>query len=61
MKPVFAILIVLVAAIVAKPQLISGAVDILTIYSQNERFYLRSIPYDDESPSLRRVAVAKVF
>ena len=33
--------------------MISGSAEILTVYSQNERFYLKSIPYDDESPSLK--------
>ena len=44
---------VLLTSVVARAQMISGAVDVLTVYSQNGQFYLRSIPYDNESPSLR--------
>ena len=53
MKLVVLILTLLLASVVAKPQMISGAADIVTVYSQNGQFYLKSIPYDDESPSLR--------
>jgi len=31
----------------------SSAVRVITVYSQNERFYLTSIPHDNEIPSLR--------
>jgi hypothetical protein len=31
----------------------SSAVEIATVYSQNEKFYLKTIPYDNEVPSLR--------
>ncbi len=31
----------------------SGTAEIFTVYSQNERYYLKSIPYDDASPSLK--------
>ena len=61
MKQVTALLIVLFAGLIAHAQMISVAVDILTVYSQNARFYLRSIPYDNESPSLRgKTSVYKV-
>jgi hypothetical protein len=53
MKQLFALLMLLLACVVAQGQLIGGGADVVTIYSQNERFYLRSIPFDDESPSLR--------
>jgi len=54
MKPVVLILTLLLASVVARPQMFSGAADIVTVYSQNGQFYLKSIPYDDESPSLRK-------
>jgi hypothetical protein len=53
MKPVFLILTLLIMASVVSAQMVSGGADIITVYSQNERFYLKSIPYDDESPSLK--------
>lgn len=31
----------------------SSSVEVVTVYSQNELFYLRSWPFDNESPSLR--------
>lgn len=34
-------------------QTISSHIEIITTYSQDEKFYLKSIPYDNESPSLR--------
>lgn len=34
-------------------QTISSYVLIVTVYSQNEKFYLKTIPFDNESPSLR--------
>ncbi len=34
-------------------QTVSSAVDISTVYSQSEEFYLKTIPYDNESPTLR--------
>ena len=45
--------IILLVCVAARAQMINGAADVVTIYSQNERFYLKSIPYDDETPSLR--------
>lgn len=53
MKLVFVLLTLLMINSVAQGQMMSGGAEILTVYSQNERFYLKSIPYDDESPSLR--------
>lgn len=32
-----------------------STVETITVYSENAKFYLRSIPYDNESPSLRGV------
>ena len=31
----------------------SSLVEVVTVYSQNEAFFLRSFPFDNESPSLR--------
>ncbi|HJU91298.1 MAG TPA: DUF6794 domain-containing protein [Pyrinomonadaceae bacterium] len=53
MKPVLLIFTLFIISSVAQGQMISGSAEIFTVYSQNERFYLKSIPYDDESPSLR--------
>src|SRR5689334_15869317 len=33
-------------------QVFSSKVAVLTVYSQNNQFYLKSVPYDDEEPSL---------
>ena len=53
MKPLFLLLILLIVSSVGQGQATSGSAEILTVYSQNERFFLKSIPYDDEAPSLR--------
>ncbi len=34
-------------------QTISSHISIATVYSQNEKYFLKTIPYDNESPSLR--------
>lgn len=34
-------------------QATSSVAEIVTVYSQNEKYYLKSIPYDNEFPSLR--------
>jgi hypothetical protein len=36
-------------------QMTSSVAKIVTVYSENEQFYLRSIPHDNKSPSLRGV------
>ena len=53
MKPLFLLLTLLIISSVAQGQSYNGSAEIFTVYSQNERFYLKSIPYDDEAPSLR--------
>jgi len=53
MKQLTFAFIVLLACVAAKAQMFSGAVAVVTVYSQNEQFYLKSTSYDDESPSLR--------
>ena len=52
MKLAFPI-IVLAFAFSSWGQSFSSAVDIVIVYSQNEQFYLRSVPYDNESPTTR--------
>lgn len=53
MKAILILFIILVSISLANAQATSSAVDIVTVYSQNERFYLKSIPYDNEFPTLR--------
>src|SRR5262245_36969454 len=53
MKISVLILSILLSATVVKGQSFSSSVEVITTYSQNERYYLKSIPYDNESPSLR--------
>lgn len=53
MKIVLLILTVFLTTAVANAQMMSGSAEIVTVYSQNERYYLKSIPYDDASPSLK--------
>jgi uncharacterized protein DUF6794 len=52
MRLSLSILIVCLASSPAVAQLVSGGVSITTVYSQNERFYLRSVPFDDKIPTL---------
>lgn len=47
------LLLILFASIAASSQSYSSAVEISTLYSENGQYYLRSIPWDNESPSLR--------
>ena len=53
MRPILLLLTILIASSLACGQAMSGSAEILTVYSQNERYYLKSIPYDDASPSLK--------
>ena len=53
MKLIFLPVIFLLSGFVATAQMFTSAVEIATVYSQNEQFYLKSIPYDNESPSMR--------
>lgn len=61
MKVIFSTIAALVCAVISiSAQTISSAVEITTVYSQNKRFYLKSIPFDNESPTARgRTAVYK--
>jgi hypothetical protein len=53
MKIAFLMLTILISVTVATGQAITTVVYITTTYSQNGKFYLRSVPYDNEEPSLR--------
>jgi hypothetical protein len=53
MRISFSILIILISVTFVRGQATSGTVAVIKTYSQNEKFYLRSIPYDDVTPSLR--------
>src|ERR1044072_7095661 len=53
MRRALLILILLTFPAFTRGQAISSVVYVLTAYSQNGRVYLRSIPYDNELPSLR--------
>jgi hypothetical protein len=44
---------ILLSAIVVQGQATSSSVELVTTYSENGRFYLKSVPYDNEFPSLR--------
>lgn len=53
MKTIFLIFVVLIGSTFAVGQGSSSAVEIVTVYSQNEKFYLKSIPFDSDFPTLR--------
>lgn len=53
MKTIFLVLSILIGGIPVCGQATSSNVEVVTVYSQNEKFYLKSIPYDNEFPSLR--------
>lgn len=52
-KIAFLFLLLLLSVGTVSGQASSSAVEVVTIYSPNEQFYLKSIPYDDEFPTLR--------
>ncbi|MBS1796836.1 MAG: hypothetical protein JSS81_23625 [Acidobacteria bacterium] len=41
------------AAVFVSGQIISSSVEIVTVYSQSQKFFLKTVPYDNESPTLR--------
>jgi hypothetical protein len=53
MKTAFLILAILFVGSEAAAQVISGGVTIRTLYSQNEKFYLKSFPFDDRTLTLK--------
>lgn len=48
-----AIIFTLISAVTIAGQASSSSVEIITTYSQNGNFYLKSIPFDNEFPTLR--------
>ena len=56
MKIAFLVLSILFTGAEATGQMARSSVEIVTIYSQNEKFYLKSIPFDNEAPSLRGIS-----
>ena len=55
MKAALLIIVTLLFPTAAGGQAIGSDVEVVTTYSENGKFYLRSIPYDNEFPSLRGV------
>ncbi len=53
MRTTLLLLALLLCAPAAAGQGFSSHVEIVTVYSQNGRFYLKSVPFDNEEPSLR--------
>jgi len=53
MKPAFTLFILLWISATVPAQATSSDVAIVTTYSENNKFYLRSVPYDDEFPTLK--------
>jgi hypothetical protein len=53
MKAVFLLFTILFAGTTANGQFTGSDVSVITLYSQNEKYYLKSIPYDNEFPSMR--------
>lgn len=53
MRVALLIVCLLATAAAATAQMTSSVVEIVTVYSGNGRFHLKSIPYDNEEPSLR--------
>ena len=51
-KIALGLLVFLLVQTVVQGQATSSGVDIVTTYSQNGRFYLKSIPFDNEFPTL---------
>src|ERR1044072_7683622 len=53
MKLIILLLLILICVPVAQRQASSSDVAIVTTYSPNQKYYLKSIPYDNEFPTLR--------
>ena len=53
MKVPLGVLAVLICAAVTLGQSTSSTVKVVTVWSESGEYYLKSIPYDDEEPSLR--------
>ena len=53
MKLILLTLLLLLSAFSVAAQMFSSSAEVLTVYSQNGEYYLRSTPWDNEEPSLR--------
>ena len=53
MKQIFLILIIFTFSVILNGQSISSHIEVTKVYSQNEQYYLHSIPFDNEEPSLK--------
>ena len=54
MKKIFLFITIFVGSVfITFGQTVSSHISIATVYSQSEKYYLKTIPYDNESPSLR--------
>lgn len=53
MKLIILLLLILINVPVAQGQMSSSDVAIITTYSQNQKYYLKSVPYDNEFPTMR--------
>lgn len=53
MRIISLILHISIGVIAVAAQATSSAVEIITTYSQNEKYYLKSVPYDNDFPTLR--------
>ncbi len=53
MKIVFLLIASFFSYTLVSGQSISSDAEIVTVYSQNGKFFLKTVPYDDESPTLR--------
>ncbi len=51
-KTAFLLTYILIGASVVNAQASGSVVAVVTVYSQNEKFYLKSIPYDNKFPTL---------
>lgn len=53
MKIIFAVLVLYLSVVFVSAQAISSVVEVATVYSQNGKYYLKTVPYDNELPTLR--------
>ncbi len=53
MKLLLLIFLFVFFALINFAQTTSSSIEVVTVYSQNENFFLKTIPYDNESPTLR--------
>lgn len=53
MKVLASVFLLIFCHVVSHSQMISSAVETATVYSQNEKYYLKTVPFDNESPTTR--------